>query len=476
MTHRSFTLQSSLARRLIRLGMVLAAVAAVSGVDHVTPAARAADTEIVDAAGAVEQGRSLRLGLSKSAVIKLPAVAKDVIVGDTTLVDVILKNRTTAYLFARQAGQTNIFFLDEAGRQVLQLDLEVTLDTQALKGLLDRAIPGNAIQVDSSGNNVVLKGTVPSAEQGKKAQELAERFMTSNQGEADSVVNLLSISQGDQVMLKVRVVELKRTVLKQLGVNLENGRLSIGNFNFDFNNTTTLFEDAHILSGTAALAGPVLSVDATIKALESSGLATILAEPALTAVSGAPARFRVGGEYPYQNCEVGTNTICNTEFRNYGISLDFTPTVLSEGRIALNIHTQVSDLAPNSYGDEPVIDSREAQTSLEIPSGGSMMIAGLIRDSSRQRLAGTPGLRAVPVLGALFSNRAVEKNQTELVVIVTPYIVGPTGERELATPTDRFNVATDLQQVFLGRLNRVYGLPEGPTTTKYHGQVGHIVE
>jgi pilus assembly protein CpaC len=104
------------------------------------------------------------------------------------------------------------------------------------------------------------------------------------------------------------------------------------------------------------------------------------------------------------------------------------------------------------------------------------MIAGLIRDSSRQRLAGTPGLRAVPVLGALFSNRAVEKNQTELVVIVTPYIVGPTGERELATPTDRFNVATDLQQVFLGRLNRVYGLPEGPTTTKYHGQVGHIVE
>jgi pilus assembly protein CpaC len=454
----------------------LATLAALFSVPGSMPGAHATDADTINVSGGAQQGRALRLGLAKSAVIKLPAAAKDVIVGDTALVDVILKNRTTAYLFARQAGQTNVFFLDETGRQILQLDLEVTLDSQALKNLLDRALPGSSIQVDSTGANVVLKGSVPSAEQGKKAQELAERFMTSNGGDTDSVVNLLTIAQGDQVMLKVRVVELKRTVLKQLGIDLENGRLSVGNFNFNFNNTTTLFEDAHVLNGTAVFGGPALSVDATIKALESSGLATILAEPALTAVSGAPARFRVGGEYPYQNCEIGSNTVCDTEFRNYGISLDFTPTVLAEGRIALNIHTQVSDLAENVFGGEPIIDSREAQTSLEIPSGGSMMIAGLIRDSAIQRLNGTPGLRALPFVGTLFSNRATQQNQTELVVIVTPYIVGPTGAEELVTPTDRFNMATDMQQVFLGRLNRVYGLPEGPSTTKYHGQVGHIVE
>lgn len=279
----------------------LATLAALFSVPGSMPGAHATDAESINVSGGAQQGRSLRLGLAKSAVIKLPAAAKDVIVGDTALVDVILKNRTTAYLFARQAGQTNVFFLDETGRQILQLDLEVTLDSQALKNLLDRALPGSSIQVDSTGANVVLKGSVPSAEQGKKAQELAERFMTSNGGDTDSVVNLLTIAQGDQVMLKVRVVELKRTVLKQLGIDLENGRLSVGNFNFNFNNTTTLFEDAHVLNGTAVFGGPALSVDATIKALESSGLATILAEPALTAVSGAPARFRVGGEYPYQN-------------------------------------------------------------------------------------------------------------------------------------------------------------------------------
>ncbi|MFM8747105.1 MAG: type II and III secretion system protein family protein [Aestuariivirga sp.] len=437
------------------------------------PSTLAADDEL---AVSGQSGRFLRLGLSKSAVVKLPTAAKDVIVGDPEIVDVIVKNRNTAYMFARKAGQTNIFFLDPDGQQILQLDLEVTLDTKALKQLLDRSIPGNRIEVDSTGPSIVLKGRVADAMQGKKAEDLARRFMAGNQGEADSVVNLLTVSEGDQVMLKVRVVELKRSLLKELGINLENGKLSVGNFNLDFSNIATRELAPTILEATAAFTGPVLSVDATIKALETNGLATVLAEPTLTAVSGAPARFRAGGEYPYQNCEIGDNTICNTEFKNYGISLDFTPTVLSEDRIALNIHTQVSDLAENSFGTQPVIDSREAQTSLEMPSGGSMMIAGLIRDTTLQRLRGTPGLKALPVVGTLFSSRLSQSVQTELVVIVTPYIVGPTGEKELATPLERYNTPSDLQQIFLGRLNRVYGLPEGAASVKYHGQVGHIVE
>ena len=144
--------------------------------------AHATDSETIDAAGAVQQGRSLRLGLSKSAVINLPAAAKDVIVGDMGLVDVILKNRTTAYLFARQAGQTNIFFLDAAGQQILKLDVEVTLDTKALKSLIARSMPGNAIQVDSTGSNIVLKGVVPDAQQGKTAEDLAGRFTATSGG------------------------------------------------------------------------------------------------------------------------------------------------------------------------------------------------------------------------------------------------------------------------------------------------------
>jgi pilus assembly protein CpaC len=449
------------------------AVAVLMALACPVPAAHAADD---DAAVAAQSGRFLRMGLSKSAVVKLPAPAKDVIVGDPEIVDVVVKSRNTAYLFARKAGQTNIFFLDANGQQLLQLDLEVTLDTKALKKLLDRAIPGNAIEVDSTGANIVLKGRVADAQQGKKAEDLAKRFMAGSEAAEDSVVNLLTIAQGDQVMLKVRVVELKRTLLKELGINIENGKLSVGDFKLNFSNTTMLPFAPSVLDATAGYAGPTLSVDATIKALETNGLATILAEPTLTAVSGAPARFRVGGEYPYQNCQIGDNVICTVEFRNYGISLDFTPTVLAEERIALNIHTQVSDLAENSFGSQPVIDSREAQTALEIPSGGSMMIAGLIRDTTLQRLNGTPGLKALPLVGTLFSSRTSQSVQTELVVIVTPYIVGPTGAQELADPLDRYNMPSDLQQIFLGRLNRVYGLPEGAATVKYHGQVGHIVE
>lgn len=445
-------------------------------------AAQAAQSNTVDLSGSQQSGRLLRLGLEKSAVLKLPAAVKDVIVGNPGLVDVVLKNRNTAYLFARRPGQTNIFFLDGAGQQILQLDMEVTLDTKALKGLLDRALPGNAIQLDSTGSNIVLKGTVADAQQGRTAEDLATRFMTSYEG---SVLNLLKVSEGNQVMLKVRVVELKRSILKRLGISLD-GRITAGTFNFDFSNSTAPINLPHTFNGIASFPGPPLDISATIRALEESGLATILAEPTLTAVSGAPARFRAGGEYPYSSCSLDENNNvnylnCTTLFRDYGITLDFTPTVLTGGRIALNVFTEVSDLAPNIYGTEPLIDTRNAQTSIELPSGGSMMLAGLIKNVSSQKMENTPGLRSLPVLGALFSSQEFERKQSELVVIVTPYIVDPTEENKLATPTDRFNNATDLQQLFLGRLNKVYGLPEGDgdqigSAGAYHGKVGHIIE
>lgn len=456
---------------------VLASVLVLAAQPRSTPAAETT----IDLSSQQMAGRMLRLGLEKSAVLQLPVAAKDVIVGNPGMVDVVLKNRKTAYLFARTAGQTNIFFLDAAGQQILKLDIEVTLDTKALKALLDRAMPGNAIQVDSTGSNIVLKGVVAEAQQGKTAEDLAKQF-TSNSN--STVLNLLKVSEGNQVMLKVRVVELKRTILKRLGISLD-GTITAGTFNFDFSNSTSPVNLPHTLKGIASFPGPPLDISATIRALEESGLATILAEPTLTALSGAPARFRAGGEYPYSTCDVpdanSTNQFltCTTLFRDYGITLDFTPTVLSEGRIALNVFTEVSDLAPNIYGTEPVIDTRNAQTSIELPSGGSMMLAGLIKNVSSQKMENTPGLRSLPVLGALFSSQEFERKQSELVVIVTPYIVNPTEEKKLATPIDRFNNATDLQQFFLGRLNKVYGLPDGAagsTPESYHGQVGHIIE
>ena len=425
-----------------------------------------------------QPGRFLRLGLAKSAVVKLPAAAKDVIVGDNAIVDVVIRNRNTAYLFARSAGQTNVFFFDTDGRQILQLDLEVTVDSRALKQLLDRSLPGNKIEVDSTGSSIVLKGTVASAADAKVAENLATRFSGGASGQDAAVVNLLKIAQSDQVLLKVRIVELKRSVLKQLGINI-NAAFSVGALDFAFKNEPVSGLDSlgeRVLNTGGAWSAGGTTVEARLKALEKNGLASTLAEPTLTAVSGASASFLAGGEFPYTVCNGNDNfQDCTVQFKPYGVSLGFTPTVLSEGRIALNINTEVSELGKLIFGI-PSIDTRKAQTSVEMPSGGSMMMAGLIKDVSLQELKGTPGLKSLPVLGALFSSREYQKDQTELVVIVTAYTANPVSEKQLTTPLDGFNDPTDLQQIFLGRLNRVYGLPGDAPDTVYHGRVGHIID
>jgi pilus assembly protein CpaC len=301
--------------------------------------------------------------------------------------------------------------------------------------------------------------------------------------ENEEVLNLLNIAEGDQVMLKVKVVELKRTIMKQLGVNLS-GSFSAAGVNFSFLNKTTGLDlpDGPEIGNLLGLAGRYVNggtrIDAVVRALESQDLATVLAEPTLTAISGAPANFHAGGEYPYTVCQdLGGDltATCDVEFKPFGVSLAFTPTVLSGNRIGLNVRTEVSDIVDKVLGN-PVLDTRNAQTSVEVPSGGSVMLAGLIRDVSTQKLQGTPGLKSIPVLGALFSSRDYQKNQTELVVIVTPYLVKAVQEKELATPLDGYNPPTDLQQIFLGRLNRVYGASGEAAQGSYHGKVGYIIE
>ena len=452
--------------------------------------AQATDADLVEASGARQEGRFLRLGLAKTAVVKLPAAAKDVIVGQNEIVDVVVRNKNTAYLFARNTGQTNVFFFDARGQEILHLDLEVTLDSKALEKLLDRSIPGNSIEVDTMGSNVVLKGTVANAQEAKMAEDLANRFLGNSTGQDNGggsfvlnfgtssaksgVVNLLKITQSDQVMLQVKIVELKRTVLKQLGVNLS-ANMSIADT--DLNVVSNPFNILERIVPKSFEAGVSGKVDATIRAMEQQGLATVLAEPTLTATSGAEASFKAGGEFPYRTCERDDLTLnCEYQFKEYGVSLGFTPTVLSEGRIALKINTEVSELARMVDMTVPAIDTRKADTSVEIPSGGSMLLAGLIKDVSQQELDGAPGLRSIPVLGALFSSRDYQANQTELVVIVTPYIAQPVQESQLATPLDRYNPPTDLQQIFLGRLNRLYGTAGEKPGGVYHGQIGHIVE
>ena len=434
--------------------------------------AMASDLDYTQAGTQPDDGNYLRIGLQKTAVIKLPASVKDVIVGDPAVVDVVIRNKTTAYLFGRSAAQTNIFFFDADGQEVLHLDLEVTLDSKGIKKLIDRTIPGNSITVDTTGNNVVLNGVAANAVNSKMAEDLAARVV----GNTENVVNAMTIADGDQVMLKVRVVEIKRDILKELGVDL-NAAFNVSNFGLALATANPV--SASFLGGAASYSGSNVNVDAVLTAMESDGIVRTLAEPNLTAVSGAAAKFHAGGEYPYTVCDnSGTNNTryCTVYFKPYGVSLDFTPTVLSENRISLKIKTEISELGAAAASGEPSLDTRKAETVVEIPSGGAMMLAGLIKDVSRQELKGTPGLQKLPVLGALFRSRSYQRNQSELAVIVTPYIVNPVDGSDLATPADGFNAATDKQAILFGRLNKTYGTPGKHPNGVYHGKVGYIIE
>lgn len=477
--------------------LAAAAIIASAGTALIAPSpALATDLQTLDVSGAQDDGSYLRLGLAKSAVIKLPAPVKDVIVGDSSVVDVVIRNKTTAYLFGRSAAQTNVFFFDANGQEVLHLDLEVTLDSKSLKKLLDRTLPGNKIQVDTTGSNIVLRGTAANAAEAKIALDLAAKIAGTGAPGASSssagsdptanVINAMSIGEGDQVMLKVRVVEVKREIAKKLGVDLK-ATLDIGNALLGAAASNPVAGVAGTLG--AAYRSSDFNLDATIQALETQGVLKTLAEPTLTAISGQPAMFHAGGEFDAgSGCSAATASStngsssynggsCGPTFKPYGVTLAFTPKVLSEGRIELKVLTSVSELdAANSTSNSRALSTRNAETTLEMPSGGSMMLAGLIKDVTANAVKGTPGLMKLPVLGALFRSRDFQTQQTEMVVIVTPYIVNPVSGKQLATPGDRLAAPSDTQNLLWGRLNKTYGTAGKNQNGVYHGTVGYIIE
>jgi pilus assembly protein CpaC len=455
----------------------LLSISLVLGVNFATiPQGVAADSDAA-AAESNDQGRFVRMGLNKSVVVRLPAEAKDVIVGNPEIVDAVVRTKTTAYLFARKTGQTNIFFFDAAGQQILALDLEVAMDVTGARKLLDRSLPGNRITIDTINNNIVLGGIAHNGLEAKTAVDLASEYAKADGG-TGQIVNTMSIAGEDQVMLKVKVVEIQRDVLKQFGVDLS-ALLDVGKFAFKLASVSP-FANGLISENSGyktAYASGGTKVEGLIRAMEGDGLVRTLAEPNLTALTGQSAKFHAGGELPYRLCtNDSTGTNCTVAFKDYGVQVEFTPTVLSEQRINLKIKTDVSELSSISSGGIPAINRRLSETVLELPSGGSMMIAGLIKESTRQNINGTPGLKQLPVLGSLFRSRDFVANETELVVIVTPVLVRPTDQGKLTTPDKGFAPPSDAKAILFGRLNKVYGSGGDAPQGAYQGNVGFIVE
>jgi pilus assembly protein CpaC len=466
----------ALGRRLAA-GLVLAATLLLVPSPVLHPGAFAGD--YAGAAGDANGGRFVRIGLNKSIVIKLPTDARDVLVGNPDIVDAVIRTKNTAYLFARAIGQTNIFFFDANGQQILALDLEVAQDMTALQKLIRRTIPGSRITVDTVGENVVLGGSAKTPAEAKLAFDLAAKF--ANDPEGKKVLSTINVLGKEQVMLKVRVAEVQRNVLKQLGINTS-AIFSIGKFAFNLQNlnpfTNNVISPGAGYQGGFASGGDQASV--LLRAMERDGLLRTLAEPTLTAISGESANFLAGGEFPIP--VAGRDNEITIEFKKFGVGLGFTPIVMSEGRISLKVSTEVSEISTDvniTLGPNlniPSLSVRRAETTVELPSGGSIAMAGLIKDNTRVDITGTPGLKNLPILGALFRSRDFQQNQTELVVIVTPYVVNAVQEQDLAVPTEGLINATDRQGILFGRLNKVYGSPGKRPSGSYHGNVGYIVD
>lgn len=467
-------------------------------------------------ASAIGESRRIKVGLNKSLVIDLPGDAHDILVANPDVADAVTRTSRRIYIFAKQVGETNIFIFDGSGNQLMSIDLAIERDIAGLEANLEKYIPGSDIKVEMVNDNVILTGTVPTPIAAKRAEELANIFVTGGEATTNNfnnngnvqggsgttivfddsdedrqqsqIVNLLQIEGEDQVNLKVTIAEIQRTVVKQLGIDLSGeigiGKLTLGAFtDFPFTLNKPL-SDAQLGFRYNNDSNSITSI---LRALDQTGVMRTLAEPSLTAISGETASFRVGGEYTISDGKSEDDDTVTYNYRtvDYGVGLAFTPVVLSPGRISMRIRTEVSE--PTSEGNYviprgnapaapiPGIRRREAETTVELPSGGSMVIAGLLKDDVRQVVSGFPGLSRVPILGTLFRSREFQRYETELVILVTPYLVRPVARQKLVRPDDNFNPSADGAAIFLSRLNRIYGTVQGELPPgRYHGKVGFI--
>jgi pilus assembly protein CpaC len=482
-------------------------VALVSCLVSAAPARRAAvaaeldsSTQTIVVAASDYGSRSVALGVGKSVVIDFPRDIKDVLVANPKTANAVIRSSRRAYIIGVEVGQTNVFFFDAEGKQMVGLDIAVTRNLNGIRMAIKQVLPDSDIRVEGIGDGLILTGVVSNQAESQQAFDIATRLL--NVGSAEvvgtgtKIVNAITIRGRDQIMLKVTVAEVERDLVKQLGINLS-GAINSGNAIINFNNTNPFTAFGQSLSGSS-FAGTWKGITATLQAMEQAGVIHTLAEPTLSAISGETATFLAGGEFPILNgysCSAtsttpGAPTTCqpSIQFKKFGVSLTFSPVVLSEGRISLKVMTEVSDLSTNNALNVPIpgsnnsvsvpsIRTRRADTTVELPSGGSLAMAGMIQNETRHNVNGFPGLMELPVLGPLFKSNDYINQQTELMVLVTPFVVRAVAQKDLSRPDDGFADPSDPAQVLLGRFNRIYGVGGNvDQPDNYRGKYGFILD
>ncbi|HEY6817163.1 MAG TPA: type II and III secretion system protein family protein [Croceibacterium sp.] len=440
------------------------------------------------AQSAISPAQDIALSIGRGQLITVPGNLADIFVSNDSVADVQVKSQRQLYVFGKSGGETTVYASNSAGDIIWSANVRVGSNLESIDQMLALTMPDAKVSVATMGTNVVLlTGTVGAPEDAAEAERLVSAFV----GDDVNVISRLRMATPLQVNLRVRFAEVSRSLVRSLGVNLTSvdstsgfkfgigqgrgpfsqfvpagrdpvtgqivspmGPLAVGQgLEGDGYNIVDQISPGTTLGGIGRLFG--LDIGSAIDLAERDGLVTILSEPNLTALSGETAEFLAGGQFPIPLSQgLGTTTI---EYKNYGVSLSYTPVVLANGRISMRVRPEVSELSSqgaiqlNGF-QVPALTMRRAETTIELGSGQSFMIAGLLSNTAQNTIDKAPGAGDLPILGALFRSTTFQKGQTELVIVVTPYLVRPVDDGDIALPTDGFHLPSTLDQ-WLGNID-----------------------
>jgi pilus assembly protein CpaC len=423
-------------------------------------------------APATRPSTNVTLSVGAGQMVRLESPMSDLFVANDAIADVQVRSANQLYVFGKAPGETTVYATNKAGKVVYSANVRVGTNIGSVNQLLGLAMPDARIQATPMNGVVLLTGTVATPADVEEANRIVQAFV----GEGTQVISRLKTATPLQVMLKVQIAEVSRSLARQIGVNLLTRDTSGGGFLFGIGQgkpgtIKTITDDLDAGSGggrgdtvftpnnkegatTLGLAGRLLGMDvlSTLDLRENSGLVKTLAEPTLVALSGETASFLAGGEFPIPTAQGINGT--SVEFKEYGVSLAFTPVVLEGGRISMRVRPEVSELSSagsiklNGF-EVPSLTTRRAETTVELGSGQSFMIGGLLSNTSNNSVEKAPFLGDLPILGALFRSNGFRKNETELVIVVTPYLVKPVSADQIALPTDGYRDSNEAQRTLL---------------------------
>jgi pilus assembly protein CpaC len=459
-------------KTIMKSGTAAVILAATLGTPLLTATAQAQTS-----GGAKATQRMITLSIGRGEQVNLPVGISDVVVANPSVADVDVRNPRQIYIFAKGPGETTVYATDAGGRTVYSATVRVGANFDSIDQMLKMTMPEADIKVMTMNGVVLLTGTVAQPEDVVEAETLAQAFL----GTSTKIVSRLKTAVPQQVNLQVKIAELSRSLAKDVNSNFTardndgatgNGFLFVPARGRNVADFTTVTDPVTGLpagtnvrfnippnANTLNMAKNLFGIDFALGLdfAERNGLAATLAQPNLTTVSGETAEFLAGGQFPIPVADnFGSVSV---QFRDYGVSLRYTPTVLADGRIQLRVRPEVSDISAQGAvrigGTEiPALTTRMAETTVELGSGESFMIAGLMSNSSTTSIDKYPGLGDVPILGALFKSNGWKRNETELVIVVTPYLVKPVSESQIKLPTDGYNTPHDLERLLLNKVSK----------------------